>query len=86
MMKKTIAVFFGGRSPEHDVSIVTALQVMSALDPEAYDAFPVYLATDGSWWTGELLRDRATYLPSAEQFAALTQVTLDVTAGKTARG
>ena len=36
MTKKTIAVFFGGRSPEHDVSVVTALQVMSALDPEAY--------------------------------------------------
>ncbi|MGI9409441.1 MAG: hypothetical protein ACR2OV_05175 [Hyphomicrobiaceae bacterium] len=85
MTKKTIAVFFGGRSPEHDVSIVTALQVMSALDPEAYDVFPVYLATDGSWWTGDLLRDRATYLPSAEQLAALTQVTLDVAAGRQPR-
>ena len=82
MTKKTIAVFFGGRSPEHDVSIVTALQVMSALDPEAYEVFPVYLATDGSWWTGDLLRDRASYLPAPEQFAALTNVTLDVNAGK----
>ncbi len=80
--KKTIAVFFGGRSPEHDVSIVTALQAMSALDADTYHVLPVYLATDGSWWTGELLKDRATYLPGPEQLAALTQVTLDMTASR----
>ena len=78
--KRTVAVFFGGRSPEHDVSVVTALQVMSALDAETYDVLPVYLATNGSWWTGDSLRERDTYLPSAEQFAKLTQVTLDVSA------
>ena len=78
--KRTIAVFFGGRSPEHDVSIVTALQVMSALDPDSYDVLPVYLATNGSWWTGDLLRQRENYLPSQEHFAQLTQVTLDMTA------
>ncbi|MGI9522704.1 MAG: hypothetical protein ACR2PG_13755 [Hyphomicrobiaceae bacterium] len=80
--RKTIAVFFGGRSPEHDVSVVTALQVLSALDSESYSALPVYLATDGTWWTGDALRDRDTYLPSAEQFSALTQVTLDMTASR----
>lgn len=80
MAKKTVAVFFGGRSPEHDVSVVTALQVMAALDTETYDIVPVYLATNGSWWTGESLRRRETYLPDAEAFAALTQVTLDMTA------
>ena len=78
--KRTVAVFFGGRSPEHDVSVVTALQVMSALDPDNYDVVPVYLATNGSWWTGDLLRQRETYLPSQEQFAELTRVTLDMTA------
>ena len=80
MAKRTIAVFFGGRSPEHDVSIVTALQVMSALDADSYDVLPVYLATNGSWWTGDILRDRSTYLPSAAEFEKLTQVTLDMTA------
>ena len=78
--KKTIAVFFGGRSPEHDISVVTALQVMAALDPDAYDVLPVYLATNGSWWCGDGLRERATYLPGPEQFAELTQVSLDMTA------
>ena len=68
MAKRTIAVFFGGRSPEHDVSVVTALQVMSALDADSYEVLPVYLATNGSWWTGDILRERSTYLPSAAEF------------------
>lgn len=78
--KKTIAVFFGGRSPEHDVSVVTGLQVMSALDSSQYDVLPVYLAGDGRWWTGDALRDRSFYLPDAQALGQVTQVTLDVTA------
>ncbi|MGI9475872.1 MAG: hypothetical protein ACR2PI_04150 [Hyphomicrobiaceae bacterium] len=80
MTKKTIAVFFGGRSPEHDVSVVSALQVMSALDRSLYDVVPVYLATDGRWWTGAALMQRDSYLPSPELLATLTQVSLDMTA------
>lgn len=80
MTKKTIAVFFGGRSPEHDVSVVSALQVMSALDRSLYDVVPVYLATDGRWWTGDALMERSAYLPSPEMLATLTEVTLDTTA------
>ncbi len=80
MTKKTIAVFFGGRSPEHDVSVVSALQVMSALDRSLYDAVPVYLATDGRWWTGEALMQRETYLPTPDVLATLSQVSLDMSA------
>jgi D-alanine-D-alanine ligase len=80
MTKKTIAVFFGGRSPEHDVSVVSALQVMSALDRGLYDVIPVYLATDGRWWTGDALMKRQSYLPSPEVLATLQQVTLHMSA------
>jgi len=51
-----VAVAFGGASVEHDVSIITAQQVMAVLG-ERHDVVPVYLATDGRWWTGEALRD-----------------------------
>ena len=78
MNKKKIAVFFGGRSPEHDVSIVSALQVMSALDRSLYDVVAVYLATDGRWWTGEPLMQRETYLPKPETLAQLMPVNLDL--------
>lgn len=80
MTKKTIAVFFGGRSPEHDVSVVSALQVMSALDRSLYDVVPVYMATDGRWWTGAALMQRESYLPSPEVLSALRQVSLDMSA------
>ncbi len=80
MSKKTIAVYFGGLSPEHDVSIVSALQVMAALDRTLYDVVPVYIATDGRWWTGDILLQRGTYLPSAVELAQLSPVTLDTNA------
>lgn len=52
---KTIAVIFGGRSVEHDVSIVTAHQIMSALPADRYQVAPVYIARDGRWFTGDKL-------------------------------
>lgn len=78
--KKTIAVFFGGRSPEHDVSVVTGLQVLQAIDQSRYNAFPVYITTDGVWYTGNALRERGNYLPDRTLLASLTEVTLDVNA------
>ncbi len=76
--KLKVAVLFGGRSPEHDVSIITALQAIKALDPERYDAFPVYLAPDGQWLVGDALLERSFYIPNKE-YKDLTLVTLDVT-------
>lgn len=39
--KTTVAVLFGGRSVEHDVSVVTGNQVMRSFDPERYEVVPV---------------------------------------------
>lgn len=50
-----VAVVFGGASVEHDVSIITGLQVM-AVAGERHRVVPIYVATDGRWWTGESLR------------------------------
>ena len=55
--RKMVAVIFGGRSVEHDVSIVTGHQVMDAFPAERYDITPVYIARDGRWFTGEPLID-----------------------------
>jgi len=54
---KTVGVVFGSRSVEHDVSIVTAQQVMQALRPDRYEVVPIYITRDGRWLTGEALRD-----------------------------
>lgn len=84
--KKTIAVFFGGRSPEHDVSVVSGLQALDAIDQSKYNAFPVYITTDGRWFVGEALRDRKNYIPDRTLFSSLKEVTLDVSAAGNAKG
>lgn len=52
-----IGVFFGSRSPEHDVSIITAQLIISALKTMDYDVMPVYLSKRGRWYLGEALGD-----------------------------
>ncbi|OWV77338.1 D-alanine--D-alanine ligase [Rhizobium sp. R339] len=44
-----IAVLFGGRSAEHEVSILSATNVIGALDPAKYDAIPVFVTREGQW-------------------------------------
>lgn len=85
-MKQTAAIFFGGRSPEHDVSIVTGLQVMDAIDQGKFDVFPVYVSTDGEWLVGNALRERGAYLPRGEVRRSLSAVTLEVGANPIGRG
>lgn len=77
--KKRVAVFLGGRSPEHDVSVISGLQALAAIDVARYDPFPVYIAVDGAWLVGEPLRERKNYLPDANLRKELTTVTLDIT-------
>lgn len=84
--KQTIAVIFGGRTPEHDVSIVTGLQALSAIDQSRFTAFPVYIARDGKWYVGEELRARAFFLPEGEALKKLTEVTLDLAPAQNGQG
>jgi len=44
-----IAVLFGGRSAEHDVSIMSATNVMGALEPSKYEAVPIFVTREGQW-------------------------------------
>jgi D-alanine-D-alanine ligase len=53
---RRVAVVFGGTSVEHDVSIITAQQVMAVL-AERHEVVPIYIATDGRWWTGPDLQN-----------------------------
>lgn len=60
-MKTTIAVFFGGRSTEHEISVISACQAMAAIDRDKYDVVPVYITKQGRWYTGEGLVEVANY-------------------------
>lgn len=56
-MKKNIAVVFGGRSVEHEVSVITGMQVMENIDRSKYEVVPIFIDKDGKWYTGEELLD-----------------------------
>lgn len=60
-MSLKVAVIYGSRTCEHDVSIVSALQAMDNLDKDEYEIVPVYIARDGQWYTGRLLRNITFY-------------------------
>ncbi|GAB4508707.1 MAG: D-alanine--D-alanine ligase family protein [Anaerolineae bacterium] len=59
--KTTVAVIFGGRSVEHDVSVVTGHQIIRAFDSERYEVVPVYITPDGRWFTGDPLLELKNY-------------------------
>lgn len=52
MSKVKVAVLYGSRSTEHEVSIITALQVLHNLNPERYDLTPIYITKSGEWIRG----------------------------------
>lgn len=66
MKKLRIGVIFGSRSVEHEVSIVTAQQVMEAINKNKYEIVPIYITKEGHWFTGEKLLELESFkdLPS----------------------
>ncbi|TPI27746.1 D-alanine--D-alanine ligase [Mesorhizobium sp. B3-1-9] len=59
-----IGVLFGGRSAEHEVSLLSAANVMQALDPAKYDVVPIFVTRDGQWLLSRF-EDGALATPSA---------------------
>ncbi len=48
-----IGVIFGGRSGEHEVSLMSARSVLNVLDPQRYEVFQIGITLEGAWLTGE---------------------------------
>ena len=75
MSKHNVALIFGGCTPEHEVSIVTAHQVCLTLQ-ENYHVIPIYVTKNGEWLTGDALRDLSTFtdgtLPHPSDFDKVT--------------
>lgn len=60
-MKLKVAVLFGGKSVEHEVSIISGLQALKNIDTEKYDAFPVYITKKNEFYIGEGFEDIKNY-------------------------
>ncbi|PDM39635.1 MULTISPECIES: D-alanine--D-alanine ligase [unclassified Geobacillus] len=54
-MKTRVGILYGGKSPEHNVSLSTAMAVMNAIDKNKFDVIPIYITTEGQWIKGERL-------------------------------
>ncbi len=68
-MKRNIAVIFGGRSAEHDVSIITAYIpiIQSLLVSQEFEVWPIYIARDGSWYCDQAMNDMRFFGQDFEQ-------------------
>lgn len=55
-MKLNVGVIFGGKTVEHEVSIITAIQAMNHIDTDKYEIIPIYITKDLQWYTGGCLR------------------------------
>ncbi len=75
-MKTTIAVFFGCRSVEHEVSIISAVQAMRSMKKEKYDIVPVYVSKQGTMYTGEKLFTIENYKDIPKLLSACEEITL----------
>jgi D-alanine-D-alanine ligase len=60
-MKINVGVIFGGRSVENEISVITAVQTMSAMDADKYNIIPIYISKQGHWYTGDKLRSTDNY-------------------------
>ncbi len=60
-MKIRVGVFFGGKSVEHEVSVISGLQAYNSFDRDKYEPIPVYITKDNELYTGEAVADIANY-------------------------
>lgn len=81
-MKTNIAVFYGCRSVEHEVSIISAVQAMRAISREKYEVTPIYVTKEGAMRTGSALFDIESY----KDMTSLYKITDEVTVIKTDSG
>ena len=61
MNKTKVVVIFGSKSVEHEVSVVTAMQILANLDKTKYQVTPLYIDKQGRWWSGESLKKIENY-------------------------
>ena len=74
--KINVGVIFGGRSVENEISVLTAIQAMEAINTSKYDITPIYISKEGLWYTGEALRDSKNYKNMEQLYSSCEQVYL----------
>ncbi len=73
-MKIRVGVFFGGKSVEHEVSVISGLQAYNAFDKDKYEPIAIYITKDNELYTGEAISDIANYRNIPELLKKSTRV------------
>ena len=79
-MKKLLAVIFGGKTCEHDISIISGLQLIENVNNDKYNVLPVYIDRQGGWHTGDILL-KADFYKNFDP-AKVKKVTVDINTGE----
>lgn len=82
-MKIKIAVLFGGKSVEHEISIISAVQAMRSLNREKYEIIPVYITKNNEMYTGDDLFSIEEYTNFPSLINKCTRVTFAVSGNRT---
>lgn len=75
-MKLTIGVMYGAESVEHEISIISAIQAMEAIDKDRYDVVPIYISKEKHMYTGSELRELTSYKDIPRLIKASTPIQL----------
>jgi D-alanine-D-alanine ligase len=75
-MKTKLGLIFGGRSVEHEVSIITAIETINHMDKEKYEIIPIYISKQGLLYTGDELFDLEAYKNMEELMKKITQINI----------
>jgi len=75
--KLRVGVLFGGRSGEHEVSLVSAASVLEGLDPKKYTAIPIGITKEGRWLQPRLPKNKLTHADLRKALRGATPVRLD---------
>ena len=76
VMNKNVAIIYGGESTEHDVSVITAMQIFKRYKTDKYNLFLLYITRDGKWLIGKQLENFKIY--KNKTFNKCTQVTMKI--------
>ncbi|MCR8559513.1 D-alanine--D-alanine ligase [Mucilaginibacter sp. BJC16-A38] len=75
-MKIKVGVIFGGRSVEHEISVISAQQAIAAFDKNNYEITPIYITKTGKWYTGDALLNVDNYKNTDNLLAQCTEIYL----------
>lgn len=69
-----IGIIFGGKSTEHDVSVVSGTSVIKNIDKKKYEIYPIYIEKDGTWYTYDKEPEEIDILKIGEEIKEKTKI------------